>query len=118
MNHETNLKICKQIQETIYTNLAAMFYLIASILQLLFTNKENYKIPLVFHQYYHDYVVAGVVGLVNFLLYAIAGQLLHKKMRRQQERCPKVHIIRTTLDKRGHPKKVKEHTQITIHETR
>lgn len=95
-----------------------MFYLIASILQLLFTNKETYKTPLEFHQYYHDYVVAGIVGLINFLLYAFAGQLLHKKMKRQEERYPKVHIIRTTFDKRGQPKKMKEQTRITIHDSR
>lgn len=46
--------------ETCYTNVAAAFYLVASLLQLIYTNKEEYKISLTYYDYYHDYIVAGV----------------------------------------------------------
>lgn len=47
-------------QETLFTILAAVSYLIASLSQLIFTNKEEYRIALTYHDYYHDYLVAGV----------------------------------------------------------
>lgn len=87
--------------ETIYTNLAAIGYLISSVLQLIYTNKEEYKISLLHHDYYHDYLVAGAIGLINFILYAVGGQLLQNKLRAQMARQPKVCIIRTTLDRKG-----------------
>lgn len=91
--------------ESLFTNGAAVSYLIASLLQLILTNREDYKIALTYHDYYYDYLIAGALGLINFVLYALGGQLLHNKYRRQQERQPKVCIVRTTLDRRGKPVK-------------
>lgn len=60
-----------------------------------------------------------VVGLINFVLYALGGQLLHNKLRVYQDRQPKVCIVRTTLDKNGKPikKTIKKqhHHQVKIH---
>jgi len=89
--------------ESLYTNAAAVAYLVSSLLQIILTNREDYKISLTFHDYYHDYIVAGVFGLINFVLYAVGGQLLHKKYRRKIESQPKVCIVRTTLDRKGRP---------------
>lgn len=44
----------------IYTNLASLAYLVSSILQIIFTNKKEYEIALLYHDYYHDYIIAGV----------------------------------------------------------
>lgn len=101
--------------EMLYTNVASVSYLISSILQLVFTNREDYKIALRFHDYYYDYIVAGVIGLVNFVLYALGGQLLQNKWRRYEATHPKVSIVRTTFDKRGNPikKKITKHREVT-----
>lgn len=55
-----NLHSKQQKQETLYTNAAAVCYLVASLLQLIFSNREDYKISLTYWDYYHDYLVAGV----------------------------------------------------------
>lgn len=104
--------------ESFYTNAAAVCYLVSSLLQLIFTNREDYKIALMYHDYYHDYLVAGILGLINFVLYAVGGELLNRKYRCQLERQPKVCIIRTTLDRRGKPikKTIKtSHPNVKIH---
>lgn len=55
-----------------------------------------------------QHVIQQVIGLINFLLYAVGGQLLHNKTKRLAERQPKVVIIRTTLDNNGRPIKTKK----------
>lgn len=71
---DTRILILIYEQETLYTNSAALAYLVSSVLQLIFTNKEEYKISLEFHDYYHDYIVAGVSSNIlyeygyNFLI--------------------------------------------------
>lgn len=100
----------------LYTNLASISYLIASILHLVLTNREDYRISLQYHDYYHDYVVAGLLGLVNFVLYALGGQLLFNKVRQYEATHPKVSIIRTTYDSKGKPiqKKITTHREVSV----
>lgn len=59
---------------------------------------------------------AQVLGLINFVLYALGAQLLDNRLRAQQARQPKVCIVRTTLDRKGKPvKKVVKHQRIKVH---
>ncbi|XP_017483737.1 PREDICTED: uncharacterized protein LOC108372530 [Rhagoletis zephyria] len=69
--------ISKTIYELIYHSVAAILLLIASLLLVIELNDRHFR----YGKQYETYMAAGIMGLVNAVLYFISAFLAHRSYR-------------------------------------